>query len=370
MSRRYDMAVIGGGLIGSALAWGAARAGADVILLDEGDIALRAARGNFGLIWLQGKGVGHPDYMHWSIRAGRLWPEMADKLREETGIDIGWRGGGGLNFCLSEDDVVARRDMIARTKEQGGEIAFDWLDRNELKARYPGIGPDVLGATVSDLDGEVNPMLTMRAMQLALLKNGGALRTGFSVRDIRPSAQGFNIESGDNVRVQAGRVVIAAGLGATALAANIGIRLPLSPERGQILVTDRVAPFLDRPSGAIRQTCEGTVLFGSSHEDAGFSTGTDVDTIARLCHLGVRLFPALAAARAVRAWGALRIMTPDGLPVYEESKSCPGAFAVTCHSGVTLASVHALDLGPALAAGSLGPAPDTMRSARFDVSLN
>ena len=94
-----DLIVVGAGLVGSAIAWGARRAGAEVVLLDEGDIALRAARGNFGLIWLQGKGVGVPPYMHWSQRAGKIWPDLAAELAEATGGGVrrshgDVRGGG------------------------------------------------------------------------------------------------------------------------------------------------------------------------------------------------------------------------------------------------------------------------------------
>ncbi|MCR8548903.1 FAD-binding oxidoreductase [Salipiger sp. P9] len=369
MTAGHDLAVIGGGLIGAAIAWGAARSGADVLLLDEGDIALRAARGNFGLVWLQGKGLGHPDYMHWSIRAGRLWPELARLLTEETGIDPEWRGGGGLNFCLSEADLAARREMIARTADAGGEIDIRLLDRAELRALAPGIGPEVLGASLSDLDGEANPLLTLRAFHTGVQRQGGTLRSNSRVQSLHPMAGGgFRIGLADGAELPAQRLVLAAGLGSETLAAQLGLTLPLRPERGQIVVTERVAPFLHHPTNTIRQTRDGTVLLGSSHEDVGFSTGTDIATIARLCNTGARLFPALAEARLMRAWGAVRILTPDGLPVYDGAPDHPGAFVVTCHSGVTLASVHALDLGPALARGRLGPAPQTMRSSRFALS--
>lgn len=368
MTAASDLVVIGGGLIGSALAWGAVRAGVSVTLLDEGDIALRASRGNFGLVWLQGKGLGHPDYMHWSIRAGRLWPELARLLVDETGMDIGWRGGGGLHFCCSESEMQQRRDLIARTAAAHADIRIDLLDRTALRDLAPGIGPEVLGASLSDLDGEVSPLLTLRALQNGFRKHGGLLRTNFSARTIHPDARaGFVIRDATGVEAAGRRVVIAAGLGANELAQQIGINPRLTPERGQIVVTDRVQPFLHHPASAIRQSREGTVLLGSTHEDAGFSTGTDVSAIARLCRIGTRLFPALRAARMVRAWGALRIMSPDGLPIYEESPQMPGAFLVTCHSGVTLASLHALLLGPTLAEGHLGPAPSSMRSERFEL---
>ncbi|MDS1137640.1 NAD(P)/FAD-dependent oxidoreductase [Nitratireductor indicus] len=366
MTPDSDLIVIGGGLIGSALAWGAQRKGARVTLLDEGDVAYRASRGNFGLVWLQGKGLGHPDYMHWSIKAGQLWPEFSATLYEETGIDTGWRGGGGLHFCLSEKEMEARRHLIARSREEGAAIRIELLDREALSEIAPGIGPEVCGASISDLDGEVSPLLTLRALQNGFRKHGGRIVVNFTAEQVRRNRDaGFIVKSADGTEFSGRHLAIAAGLGANRLAAQLGLELGLRPERGQIVVTDRIAPFLRHPTNMIRQTREGTVLLGSSHEDAGFSTGTDMETVSGLCRAGTRLFPALRAARLVRAWGALRIMSADGLPIYDEAPDAPGAFVVTCHSGVTLASLHGLELGPALAEGHLGPAPRSMRSKRF-----
>ncbi len=72
-TRRFDVAVIGGGLVGAAIAFGLRGLGATLALLDEGDVAYRAARGNFGLIWTQGKGLGMPPYAAWTQRSAREW---------------------------------------------------------------------------------------------------------------------------------------------------------------------------------------------------------------------------------------------------------------------------------------------------------
>ncbi|ABE37034.1 FAD dependent oxidoreductase family protein [Paraburkholderia xenovorans LB400] len=348
----HDLIVIGGGLIGSAIGWGAARAGADVTLLDEGDVAFRAARGNFGLIWLQGKGVGTPRYMHWSLRAARMWPRFASTLQAQTGIDIGWRPSGGLHFCLSEAELQGRRDMIARTRAAGGDIDIEMLDRSALAEMLPGLGPDVLGASFSPLDSHVSPLYLLRALQKGLQLAGGSYRPNFRIDEIICRPNGFIVLS-EGRRIEGRRLVIAAGLGAAKLAPQVGLSMPVAPERGQIVVTERLKPFFPYAGNCLRQSAEGSVLLGSSHEEAGFDDGTDVRAGAKLSHLAVRIFPRLAEASVVRLWGSLRVMTPDGLPIYEESQRCPGAFAATCHSGVTLASIHALEVGPGIAAGAL-----------------
>ncbi len=365
-----DLAVIGGGLIGASIAWGAARAGARVTVLDEGDRALRASTGTFGLIWLQGKGVGTPPYMRWSIRSGELWEEFASELRDGCGVDVGWRRPGGLHFCFEETELAERRAIAARSRADGGDIGMEILDRATVAELVPAIGPEVIGASFSPADAHVDPLATLEALHLDLLRRGATVRRGHRVERIAATGSGFRLDGRDGSSVACDRVVIASGLGGTALAAGVGLHLPVRPERGQILVTERVAPCFPFAASNLRQTEQGTFLIGSSHEQAGMDTGTDVATAAALARGAIRVLPHLADVAVVRHWGSLRILSPDGLPIYDRSATHPGAFVATCHSGVTLAAVHALDVGPALAAGRLPAGLEPFSTERFDVSTS
>jgi len=94
----YDVVVVGGGIVGAAIAFGVAERGKRVAVLDEGDRACRAARANFGLVWLQSKGDGMPAYMRWTRRSADLWPAFAQRLRTFTGVDTEFRQDGGLVY--------------------------------------------------------------------------------------------------------------------------------------------------------------------------------------------------------------------------------------------------------------------------------
>ena len=87
--------------------------------------------------------------------------------------------------------------------------------------------------------------------------------------------------------------------------------------------------------------------------------------MSRIAARAVRMFPHLERARIVRAWGALRVMTPDSYPIYAQSQRCPGAFVAVCHSGVTLAAAHVLYLAAAIADGALPDALAPMHAGRF-----
>src|ERR1700756_3372062 len=103
---RYDGIVIGGGLVGSAIGYGLSRARLKVALLDEGDVAYRASRGNFGLVWVQSKGDGAPHYQQWSRLSADEWPMLARDLAERTEVDVGHERPGGVHLCLSEEELA------------------------------------------------------------------------------------------------------------------------------------------------------------------------------------------------------------------------------------------------------------------------
>jgi glycine/D-amino acid oxidase-like deaminating enzyme len=364
-----ELAVIGGGLIGASIAWGAARHGAKVALFDAGDAVSRASRGNFGLIWLQGKGVGKPDYMAWSVQAGRQWAPFSAALTEECGFDIGWRPSGGFHFCFSEAELNSRREVAQETRAAGSEINIEILRRDELQLLMPKLGDSVFGASYCAADSHVNPLLLMRALHLSLQRRGGRYYPGRAVHRILPLLDHFSLEYGGG-SLDCDRLVIAPGLAGSDLAAQVAMSLPLRAERGQIVVTERAARFFPYAANCLRQTDEGSFLFGSSHDEVGPPGGTDVLTAAKLVKRATAVFPALELASIVRIWGSERVLSPDGLPIYQQSARYPSGFAVTCHSGVTLASVHALDLGPAIAEGHLPPVLASFSTDRFHVSAH
>ena len=99
--------------------------------------------------------------------------------------------------------------------------------------------------------------------------------------------------------------------------------------------------MMNRPSAIIRQVDEGGIQIGDSKEEVGLDDSTTLDTTAAIAARAVAVMPGLARAQLVRSWGALRVMSPDGLPIYQKSTTMPGASLVTCHSGITLAAAHA-----------------------------
>ncbi len=360
-----DFAVIGGGLVGMAIAYGLQRQGRQVTVFDEGDVAFRASRGNFGLVWVQGKGAEMPDYVHWTRWSARLWPELADELQRETGVDVELTQPGGFDICLSEPELADRSARLERLSEAlGGDYPFETLDHSRLREKIPAIGPSVAGATYFPEDGHLNPLFLLRALLGAFQAKGGRIENGAPVVRLEPCNGGFRIDAEGSW--DAANVVLTAGLGNAKLGPLVGLDAPVKPNRGQVLICERVKPFLEYPTAQIRQIATGGVQIGDSKEDVGLDDGTSPEVVAGIAKRATRIFPLLENVRVVRSWGALRIMSPDGHPVYDQSGDYPGAYLVTCHSGVTLAAVHALVLARWIAGANPSiPYLETFSAKRF-----
>lgn len=334
--------IIGGGIVGLSLAFGLLKQGKKVIVLDAGDNDFRASRGNFGLIWIQGKGENCPEYAHWSRQSADLWPNYAQDLQKITGIDLSLSQKGGIEYFTDEAELLEHANKLKKLKTSlNGDYPFEILDHKATKALVPEIGSKVVGATFSSMDGHVNPLFLLRALSIAVQHLGGKIKTGVRVIDIQGSDYDFTAILANKSRITAESIVLAAGLGALKLGKKLGFKVPIHPQQGQLLITEKLPFFMHYPSGTLRQVNEGGIQIGASKANIGFNDDEDIATLTNLARHAIDVFPHLINIKIVRTWGALRIMTHDGLPIYQHSPIYKGASFVTCHSGITLSAIHA-----------------------------
>lgn len=365
----YDALVIGGGLVGSAIAFGLRQMAEHVAVLDEGDVAFRASRGNFGLVWVQSKGMGMPAYGHWTMSSKQLWPELSTKLSDITGLDVGLEQRGGLHAVLSEHEYQSRVEFMSRLLAQPGMVQYKWkmLDRQDLMNMVPSIGPEVLGASWTEVDGVANPLKMLRALHTAFSKQHVDYLPQHPVEKIEFKNGVFEMSTPNGV-IKSHKIVIASGLANQKLGESVGLHVPVRPQRGQIIVLERTNRMLDFPFATLRQMDEGTWLIGDSQEEVGYADGVvGLPILATLASRAVRTIPKLKDVRVVRSWSALRVMSKDGFPIYDSSPLYPGAFVATCHSGVTLAAAHALRIAPMVIDGELSQEIDAFSTRRFNV---
>lgn len=372
--KTYDVCVIGGGYMGAAVALGLVREGAEVLMVDKVSEIHKASRANFGLVWSQSKGSGNRPYAELSERAVKEFATFIKKIEEETGIDVELRLGAGLVVSLGEQEFASRKAAIEKmhreAEVQGRKHPSKLLDRNEVQGLVgkTALGDEVSGGSFSSIDGDVNPLLLLKAMRKLFIKEGGTFVQGCTINELVRQGNGYQLDTSSR-KIQAGRVVMAAGLGNISLFSKLGKEVPLVPQKGQLLVTERIKPFLSFPFSGIRQTANGSVMIGYTQENTGFDVKTSLPEAARLAKRAVRIFPALGAAKVVRCWASLRVLTKDGLPIYDEIEDYPGCYIFGTHSCVTLASMHSSILAPWIL-GSERPADiESFNLERFNTNV-
>lgn len=360
-----DYAIIGGGVVGLSTAWGLLKRGKRVTVLDGGDGGFRASRGNFGLVWVQSKGMNQPRYAQWSQQSAAAWADFSAELAGNTGRALGLEQNGGYDLHFSEETLEKTVAQYEALKEKiGGDYPFEVLGHNALRKEEPAIGPKVVGAILHHQDGHVNPLKLLRALADDVRRMGGTVLSGKTVTDVTKSGN-FTITCADGTRLEAVKVVLSAGLGAMQLGAKLGFKAPIRPQRGQVLITEKLPKLINRPSLIARQVDEGGIQIGATNEEVGLDDSVTRKGLSGLAAEAIAAFPALARAQLVRSWGALRVLSPDGLPIYQQSAEMPGAYLVTCHSGITLSAAHARFLPDWLEGTAAAPDLEVFGEARF-----
>ena len=113
-----NIIVVGGGIIGVSLAYGMAEQGEKVTVIDNGKGVNNASRGNFGLVWVQGKGAGMPRYAQWTMEAAQKWQTFSEKLGEKSGIAIDYEKKGGFEACLGETAWSQRKVELENLQKE------------------------------------------------------------------------------------------------------------------------------------------------------------------------------------------------------------------------------------------------------------
>ncbi|SCM67516.1 NAD(P)/FAD-dependent oxidoreductase [Donghicola eburneus] len=361
----FDVIVIGGGLVGTAAALGMASDRARVLIFDGDDGSFRASRGNFGLVWAQSKGANNRDYATWTRRAVADWPMLEQEVKALSGVDTAHKMGNGVHICLDESEHLTRARMVEKMAAHG--LPHDdtrMIDASELRAMFPGVGPDAVSASTSSVDGACHSLALYRGLAASAQAAGARLEPNAKVRAIKTEKGGYTVRT-DTQSAHADRILIAAGLATNDLAKPFGFPKLVHPQKGQILVTERVAQTLPVISSQIRQTPEGTILIGDTKEDTGLDDSSSTAGLHKLAQRAVRIMPALASVRIVRSWAALRVLTADGNPVYDESPTHKGVYVATTHSGVTLAPAHRGPLAQWILNGQRPPEFRSFTAGRF-----
>jgi glycine oxidase len=340
-----DVVVIGGGVIGLSIAYELAGEGLSVRVLEQGQIGQEAS-------WA-GAGILPPGNSDWAqtaearLRAAscRLWPQWAERLREESGIDTGFLRCGGLEPRLSGPETELSDD-IAHWQREGVEI--EDLSAASVRERFPAVNPEVSAAYfLPQLCQVRNPWL-LQALQAACVIRGVELRPGCPVTALEANGERIHTVRTSCGDFSAGQFVIAAGAWSRELVQQAGVDLNVEPIRGQIVLLEaRPLPFscvIQHHARYLVPRRDGRILVGSTEEHAGFDKRNTAGAVAELIAFASELVPVLAAARFERAWAGLRPCIEGGAPYIGRVPQLGNVLVATGHfrAGLQLSPITAV----------------------------
>lgn len=315
-----DVIVVGGGIIGCSVAYHLAEAGARVTVVERGRGGGQATGAAAGMLAPGAEADGPGPFLELGLRSLGLFPELAERLRAETRVDVEYVPCGLLYVALDEEEAAALRARLEWQRAAGVEVR--WLAGEEARRLEPGLPDTVLAALHYPQEHHVYSPHLVQALALAAAGRGVTFLEG-------TEAVGL-ITAGDRVlgvvtagsqpgRLAGGHVVLAPGAWAGLWGERLGVEIPVCPVRGQIIALEqnplpcRKVVFSAR--GYAVPKVRGMVAVGATEDRAGFDAGVTLAGVAYLSRLAGTLLPGLAAARFRHAWAGLRPWSATGLPL-------------------------------------------------------
>ncbi|MCC8126591.1 MAG: FAD-binding oxidoreductase [Clostridiales bacterium] len=350
---KADAVVIGGGIIGSSILYYLTRAGKKVLLVEKNGIGEGTSGACDGFVIMQTKKVGLPLQM--AMRSADIYQDLADELGYETQ----YRRRGGLILIENEEMHKVMEHVVEQQIRQGMEVEF--LNNEQTRKMEPLVSSQIAGSVHCALDGEVSPIHTTRAYIKRSADLGAQILTHTEVTDILVSDGQVQKVVTSRGEIETNVVVNAAGVWSPFIGKMVGIDIPVRSRRGHLMVTEAVAPALQKVllcaryiaikhdpslvekatddtfrlgvSLSMEQTVNGNFIIGSNREFAGYDTNTRFEVLRAISEYSTRFVPALRELNVIRTFVGMRPYCEDGMPIVGEVPGIAGMFLATGHEG-------------------------------------
>jgi D-amino-acid dehydrogenase len=369
MTARYEAVVVGGGIVGASAAYHLAREGVETLLVDRRDEG-RATDAGAGILAPATSRHESETWFRLAVEAVDYYEDLVDALSDEQDGPHGYARRGLLKVAVDEGETEAFEASLERIRDRQethgrpAEGSIRELSGREARDRFPPLA-DVERALYYDDAARVDGRTFEGALRRAGESHGLRTREG-SVEDLLVDGDGRAVEGVvvDGDRVGADAVVVAGGAWSGRFGSQLGVEIPVDPQRGQIVHLDVAADTAGWPIvSAFREQYlvswdDGRVAAGATRETgAGFDPRTTAAGLSEVLDEALRVAPGLGDASIRESRVGLRPLTSDGLPVLGSAPGVEGAYLATGH-GPT-----GLQLGPysgkLVAEAVRGAAPST-----------
>lgn len=372
LPKTSDVVIIGGGVIGLAIARELKRSGVrDVTLIERAGLGAEASSAAAGMLAPQAEANQADPFFYLACRSRDRYPGFAADLLSETGIDIELETTGTLYFGFTEHDVHELQERYQWQMKAG--LPVQMLTVDEARELEPNVSPNVKVALKFPFDTQVENRRLVTALSVANQKAGVRLVTDTTVTSLDINHGRISGIVTTRGSVGANNVVIAGGAWVSILGVpdkalpDIGIE----PVRGQMLCFDANPPVarhvIYSPRGYVVPRRDGRLLAGSTTEFAGFDCRVTAAGIQSITNAALEICPMVSRLSLAASWAGLRPRAADGLPVLGPCAEIAGVFYATGHyrNGILLAPLTGEVLAAAVTGNALDPTLEMFSPDRF-----
>jgi glycine oxidase len=328
-----DVVVVGGGVVGTAIAAQLADAGQRVALAEASSPAAGASGAAPGRLNPPVKGPASGAVFDLHVAETARYPDHISRLRSCTGLDSEYRVPSLLLPRFDDESVIAQQELCAASRAAG--VDAHWCDAAAAIGLEPHLNPEVRSAVW------IPGAATVNARRLTVAQARAAELAGASIcpywpvqRLLRHGCRITGVSNG-NDEIHAGATVVAAGVWSAAVLRTAGVDLEITPVRGQMIAVRPPAGWVTRmvvgEAGSLVPRVDGSVQIGWTSEHAGFDTRPTLEAIAREIAAAQHLVPGLGRFPFAGAWAGLRPVTPSGRPAIGQVAELDGLYAAVGH---------------------------------------
>lgn len=373
-----EILIIGGGVIGLAIARELQKRGAGRIrLIESGACGHEASWAAAGMLGSQAEADGPSDFFDLCSASRDLYPNLAAELLDETGVDIELDQTGTLSLAFSESEALELQNRYAWQCEAGFQL--ECLSAMEVKSLEPLVSDSVHSAYLIPQDWQVENRKLLTALKSYAEQNGVEIIENAKVENL--IFEGGKIAGAATGRGEflADTTVLATGAWTSLIKlGELEFPVKVTPVRGQMICfwpeTRSFRYIIYTKRGYIVPRADGRLLTGSTTEDAGFEKGVTPQSVDYLLDMAAEISPSLVGLEIADKWSGLRPNTPDGFPIVGPIYGIDGLIVAAGHyrNGILLAPITAVAVAESLLNGNdLGLfksfRPDRFRQSRIAV---
>jgi len=331
------IAVIGGGVIGLSTAWELAMRGHEVTLIEKERFGRKASWAGAGILLPGNAETAIHPLEHLEAVSNDLHQAWSKRLRDETGVDNGYRNSGGLYVAMTAGEIATLAGSIGYWAER--KIEAEQLSREKFATRYPSLieltnSKSFLAAALPQETQICNPW-HVKALIAACEKKSVRLIENQNETKLVASSNKLNSISVEGEQHEFDVIVFACGAWTQQVTSSLVDCVQMVPVRGQMILyrldSPLDLPIINEGTRYIVPRDDGHVLVGATIEEAGFDETTTDSAIVKLSSDAQRIVPALTKDRIQKTWAGLRPGTHDGFPYLGRLPGFENAFVSTGH---------------------------------------